>query len=189
MNKYMSQGFPCLNPTCEYEFPHSQVKGAGELRCPECGNVFDFGGSGDSLPKATPVSPGKSERSPSKERRRTPREKPDAGEAKKRSSNREKHRKERHREEKKEKRRAELKAARLVEKKRLKNEKIRARRERKQKKQDLEQPTGMPAWLRIVIGILVLGVLIGLPVVAVYMYQPEEETKDTGSEKKTTPQK
>lgn len=38
----MPHGLPCINPVCDYEFAHEQIKGASSLKCPKCGNVFQF---------------------------------------------------------------------------------------------------------------------------------------------------
>ncbi|MGL4554229.1 MAG: BRcat domain-containing protein [Gemmataceae bacterium] len=49
----MSTGFSCPNPTCPHVFPPDAVKGSAALRCPRCGNVFQFA----NRPPARPVPP------------------------------------------------------------------------------------------------------------------------------------
>ncbi len=61
-----ARGLPCLNPICEHVFEHEEIKGASFLKCPQCGNEFQFGAA-ESSPKTNPApTPLKKLGSPSK---------------------------------------------------------------------------------------------------------------------------
>jgi hypothetical protein len=49
----MSNGLPCPNPACTYNFAHAQLKGAAALTCPKCGTVFHFQSSAAPAQAAT----------------------------------------------------------------------------------------------------------------------------------------
>src|SRR5437762_1343091 len=38
----MSQNLPCPNPNCSQVFPAAALSGAGSVKCPACGTVFEF---------------------------------------------------------------------------------------------------------------------------------------------------
>lgn len=52
----MPDGLPCPNPVCTHLFPPSSVKGVASLRCPKCGNVFQFQKQAAPAP-AKPAAP------------------------------------------------------------------------------------------------------------------------------------